>query len=76
MHRRRMFAIPIVETLREERLRRTRFDRIVLLIVLGAALLGCTSDPRYKEGLEWVQWQEAEKKRLDDAGFPQYVGSR
>jgi len=40
------------------------------------AVAGCASDPRYSQGLEWVLWQEAEKKRLDDAGFPQYTGAR
>jgi uncharacterized lipoprotein len=38
-------------------------------------LAGCASDPRYQQGVEWVVWQEAEKKRLDDAGFPQYSGA-
>jgi uncharacterized lipoprotein len=51
---------------------RTRFDRLVALAVLVAGLAGCASDPRYQQGLEWVLWNEAEKKRLDDAGFPQY----
>ena len=54
-----------------------RSDRILLLLVLAATvagLTGCASDPRYQQGLEWVLWIEAEKKRLDDAGFPQYVG--
>jgi hypothetical protein len=51
---------------------RTRFDRLVALAVLAAGLAGCASDPRYQQGLEWVLWNEAEKKRLDDAGFPQY----
>jgi len=49
--------------------------RIALLFVLAsvlAGLSGCASDPRYKEGLDWVLSNEAEKKRLDDAGFPQY----
>jgi hypothetical protein len=52
-----------------------RFQRIVLLSVLGvglAGLFGCASDPRYSQGLDWVLWQEMERKRLDDAGFPQY----
>lgn len=56
---------------------RTRLDRILLLLVLAATvagLTGCASDPRYKEGLDWVLWIEAEKKRLNDAGFPQYTG--
>jgi hypothetical protein len=57
-------------------LARTRFDRIVLLAVLAAGvsgIAGCASDPRYQQGLEWVLWNEAERKRLDDAGFPQYT---
>lgn len=45
-------------------------------VLAAAALAGCAADPRYAQGLEWVQWQEAEKKRLDDAGFPQYTGAR
>jgi hypothetical protein len=40
---------------------------LVLLV-----LAGCASDPRYQQGLEWVLWNEAERKRLNDAGFPQY----
>jgi hypothetical protein len=50
-------------------------ERIALLLVLAsvlAGLSGCASDPRFKEGLDWVLWNEAEKKRLEDAGFPQY----
>jgi uncharacterized lipoprotein len=43
----------------------------LVLIVLA----GCASDPRYSQGVEWVVSQEAEKKRLDDAGFPQYSGA-
>jgi hypothetical protein len=41
-------------------------------VLLAAALSGCASDPRYKQGLEWVVWNEQEKRRLDAAGFPQY----
>lgn len=46
--------------------------RLMVLIVLGAVLAGCASDPRYKQGLEWVQWNEQEKERLNAQGFPQY----
>jgi uncharacterized lipoprotein len=46
--------------------------RLVLLALLAAGLAGCAADPRYKQGLEWVQWNEQEKRRLDAAGFPQY----
>jgi hypothetical protein len=50
--------------------------RAVLAVgVVLAELAGCASDPRYQQGVDWVVWQEAEKKRLDDAGFPQYNGS-
>jgi hypothetical protein len=51
---------------------RRRFDRIVLALVLAAGFAGWAADPRYKEGVDWVVWNEAEKKRLDDAGFPRY----
>jgi len=48
--------------------------RAVAAAVLAlATLAGCASDPRRnQEVLDWVLWNEAEKKRLDDAGFPQY----
>ncbi len=54
----------------------TCLDRRALAIALAvglSSLAGCASDPRYKEGLDWVTWIEAEKKRRDDAGFPQYT---
>jgi hypothetical protein len=44
-------------------------------LALALALLaGCANDPRYKQGLEWVQWNEEQKKSLEAAGFPQYTG--
>jgi PBP1b-binding outer membrane lipoprotein LpoB len=46
--------------------------RLLLWALLAAMLVGCASDPRYKQGLEWVQWNEQEKKRLNAQGFPQY----
>ncbi len=51
---------------------RTR-TRLVVLALLAAGLAGCASDPRYKQGLDWVLWNEQEKRRLDAAGFPQYT---
>lgn len=45
---------------------------IVLGIVALGVLGGCASDPCYRQGVEWVQWQEAERQRLQAAGFPQY----
>jgi hypothetical protein len=50
----------------------TRYRIAFLLVTLGAVLGGCASDPRSQQTLDWVLWNEAEKKRLDDAGFPQY----
>jgi hypothetical protein len=44
----------------------------VLAIVVLGILGGCASDPRHSQGVEWVQWQEAERHRLQAAGFPQY----
>jgi hypothetical protein len=44
---------------------------ILAALALGV-LGGCASDPRYSQGLEWVQSNEAEKRRLQAAGFPQY----
>lgn len=46
--------------------------RLFRLVLVAAALAGCASDPRYKQGLEWVQWNEQEKERLNAQGFPQY----
>ena len=45
---------------------------IALAIVVFSHLGGCASDPRYKEGIARVQWQEVERHRLQAAGFPQY----
>lgn len=47
-----------------------------MLVLAFLTLAGCASDPRFSQGLEWVQWQEAERKRLDAAGFPQYTGAQ
>jgi hypothetical protein len=46
--------------------------KTVMALVAFSILGGCASDPRYSQGLEWVQWQEAERQRLQAAGFPQY----
>jgi uncharacterized lipoprotein len=57
---------------------RTKLRRIRAAVVAAMVLVvlaGCASDPRYQQGLEWVVSQEAERKRLNDAGFPQYSGS-
>ena len=41
-------------------------------VLFGATLAGCASDPRFKEGVSWVTYNEAEKARLQAQGFPQY----
>jgi hypothetical protein len=44
-----------------------------LLVALALAILGgCASDPRYKMGVNWVEEQESERRRLQAQGFPQY----
>jgi uncharacterized lipoprotein len=56
-------------------MRRNRLLAAALNIALAATVLGiagCAADPRYKQGVDWVQWNEMEKKRLQAAGFPQY----
>lgn len=47
---------------------------LACLALALALMAGCTSDPRYKQGLEWVEWNEGQKKRLEAEGFPQYTG--
>ncbi len=56
---------------RHERSIRTVVAAALLVIVLA----GCASDSRSSQATDWIVSQEAEKKRLNDAGFPQYVGA-
>ena len=51
---------------------RNRLTYILLTTLALLTLAGCASDPRYKEGLNWVVSQEQERKRLQAQGFPQY----
>ena len=53
-------------------MRSTPAVKALLAVLALGVLAGCASDPRYKQGLEWVQWQEGERKRLTAEGFPQY----
>ena len=46
--------------------------KILLMTLALLALSGCASDPRYKEGMNWVVSQEQERQRLQAQGFPQY----
>ena len=51
----------------------SRSIRAALAAALTVLVLaGCASDPRYKEGVGWVVWQEQERQRLQAQGFPQY----
>lgn len=45
----------------------------VSVAIAVGILAGCASDPRYKEGLGWILYNEAEKARLNAQGFPQYT---
>jgi hypothetical protein len=47
---------------------------LACLALALALVAGCASDPRYQQGLEWVLWNETQKKDLEAAGFPQYTG--
>ena len=52
--------------------------RLVLMVVLVACLgqlAGCASGPQSGQAVKWVTEDEAQKKRLNDEGFPQYVGA-
>jgi uncharacterized lipoprotein len=58
----------------------SRHERSSIRTALAAALLvtvltGCASDPRSGQAVDWIVSQEAAKKQLEDAGFPQYVGA-
>jgi hypothetical protein len=47
----------------------------VAAALLATVLAGCASSPGSGQATDWIVSQEAEKKRLNDAGFPQYVGA-
>ena len=52
-----------------------RFHKLVIALLLAsaaAALAACASGSRGGQAAQWITETEAEKKRLDDAGFPQY----
>ena len=50
---------------------RAALAAVVVLIVLA----GCASGPSSGQAVEWIVSQEAAKKQLNDAGFPQYTGA-
>lgn len=47
----------------------------LLLASAAATLAACASGSSGGQAAKWILEDEAEKKRLNDAGFPQYVGS-
>lgn len=54
-----------------------RFRALVIAALLAgtaAGLLGCASGGSQGNAVQWMMENEAEKKRLNDAGFPQYTG--
>jgi hypothetical protein len=55
-----------------------RFRKFVIELLLASAataLAACASSSSGGQAAKWIMEDEAEKKRLNDAGFPQYVGS-
>jgi hypothetical protein len=54
-----------------------RFRKLVIALLLAsaaAALAACASGSSGGQATQWIMESEAEKKRLNDAGFPQYSG--
>jgi hypothetical protein len=55
---------------------RLRKALIALLLASAASsLAACTSGSGGGQAAKWIMENEAEKQRLNDAGFPQFVGS-
>jgi hypothetical protein len=52
-----------------------RYAAWLCLLVAGAGLAGCAAGGGQSQGVKWYMENEAEKKRLNDAGFPQYTGA-
>jgi hypothetical protein len=55
-----------------------RFRKLVIALLLAsaaAALGGCAPGSGGGQAASWIMENEAEKQRLNDAGFPQFVGS-
>jgi hypothetical protein len=51
--------------------------RLLFALLAGGANAGCAPvEERRSEGVNWVVQQEAERQRLEDAGFPQFNGAQ
>ena len=46
----------------------------LLLLASFGGLAGCTSAPTQSQAVQWIEHNEAEKRRLEAAGFPQFIG--
>jgi hypothetical protein len=44
------------------------------LLIVAVGLVGCAAGGSRSQAVKWHLENEAEKKRLNDAGFPQYSG--
>jgi hypothetical protein len=51
-----------------------RYAAWFCLLIAGAGLFGCATGGGQGQAQQWILENEAEKKRLNDAGFPQYSG--
>lgn len=49
-----------------------RITGLIAIAIAAALLASCASDPRYKEGLSWIVYNEQQKADLNARGFPQY----
>lgn len=56
-------------------LRCRSFVVALLLASVAAGLAACASGASQGKAVQWVTEDEAEKARLNAAGFPQYVGA-
>jgi len=67
-------AVSIAET----NLMEVRVRKVLLALLLASAapaLAACASGSSGGQAAQWILENEAEKQRLNDAGFPQFVGS-
>jgi hypothetical protein len=46
--------------------------RLFVAVLFGLVASGCASGTRSSQGVDWIVANEAEKARLQAAGFPQY----
>lgn len=51
-----------------------RYLAWLCLLIAGAGIYGCATGGGKSQAQQWILENEAEKKRLNDAGFPQYSG--